>query len=217
MTQEDNTRISALRGEIDGYTSALIQHEQISTPVLKEINNISVPIELKKLRLRMKENNISSYNTNQLETVYSQTILEPWTFLWHEKKITIHSDYEIYSVVINKWESVYDTVYNLEPDKRSVTVTIISKWLRGLQTIITLYSLRKIRYADEIAVLTQEVKKLKEEIKELELKMRLLYTRYAGKDKQIDALLRYIEVREKTIENLSKQLIPFEEALSRLL
>ena len=212
LQSEDREEINAHREKINGK---LLKESENAKEALLELQSKGEAIATIKTNLSKQEESLRNKDSDDLVTAHVWSVDDEWKFFkWQEKEFDETSKYEIHGV--KRWTNGHCRWKEFIHEGNRVHGVVEGEFMYGLHASITLETKKRIKYAEDIENLKNNIKLLGIELHEAEVAKEECSKKYSKIDREKSTLEKCIQEKKELIECLSLDTMTLEQAKARL-
>ncbi|XP_019861368.1 PREDICTED: uncharacterized protein LOC109589795 [Amphimedon queenslandica] len=215
IKKKDDEKYWELMGEIEGYNKRLITVRTNSKDLLtdthiKEIKIIEKESEIKNLETKLRNKN----TTEDVEAEHWSVNEEMRMMQSMTQYFSIKSPHEI--TKYRTWTNGGCEFKTVVQTSHTVSGRVEGKFMRGLYASITLYTEKKIKYADEIEEIKRRIAREKASLTQCKVELEDYKKLYKELLNEMELLQQYINERRTNVSKAISDFMTVKEAVLRL-
>ena len=223
LKKKDKMMCGVLQGEIQGYTTRLIESTSRHAEIIQKTEKKEELITDIRQKLQKLRKALENLNTDELGVANTHSIEKPWrAFRWQREPIKVETKCQIADVKYwtnshCKWKDVEQSI----EERKNVKYHIVSgavegEFMRGLYASVTLLTEKRMKYALDIAHLQEQIATLESEYANISDHLKDISACNVECESEIDSLRQFIKERRKRMEEISYEWMTVEQAKIRL-
>lgn len=215
IVAKDNEKASLFDGEIKGYNVRLMEANKLAQKCLEEEEDKGREMTEMKKVIKNLENRIEQLDTNDNVTAASWSQEISWKlFKTLEREYTLTSQWKIQNV--KRWNNGKCTWKDELETDHCVKGKVKGRFMRGLYATLTLETMKKEKYAEEISEERKKLAKSEHDYQQLHEELMTIQKNHKQYIEDLRLLESFIEDRSESIACLSSEYMSVTEAKDRL-
>lgn len=215
VLMKDKERIMTYEGEITGYNVRLKEANEAAKESLEHEEKKEKEITDALKEIREIESKIKEMDSEEHATAASYNLEVKWKlFRWQESVYDLKSKWKV--VDVKKWTNRHCTWHDETKEDYRIKGRLKGSFMRGLYANLTALTMKKLKFADEIAQLKQDLDDAKSHRERLAEELKRIQAKYHEYIKDLKLLETFIEKRRENITALSSNNMTMSEAKEHL-
>uniref|UniRef100_A0A1X7TQK2 Uncharacterized protein n=1 Tax=Amphimedon queenslandica TaxID=400682 RepID=A0A1X7TQK2_AMPQE len=215
IKQKDIEKYKELQGEIIGYKEGLKEVHKDSEKLLDYTLNKEVEIIEAERKIKHFEAILCEKDATEDVVAARWSINEEGRmFRSFTRNFNIKSPYEITKYTM--WTNGKCEFKDIVKTSHTISGRVEGRFMRGLYASITVYTKKRIKYADEIAELKRNIAEKEKNITQCKADSKNFKELHRERFKEIELLQQFINERRIEVKKCLSDLMTMEEAMARL-
>ena len=215
IKQKDAEKYKKLMGEIYGYNERLQEVHKNSKEALVETHAQEMEIIKTESEIKVLEDKLKIKDTTEDVVAAHWSIEEEWRMLrWFTREFSVKLEHKISKH--EEWTNGKCEFQDVIKKSDIVSGKVTGKFMRGIYASVTVYTEKRIKYADDIQDLKKRLERENKYLQGNKTARDLFLEKHQDKLEQIELLLNHIAKRRDAAAKCNSDYMTLEEAMKRL-